>query len=393
MNNYFYYIKNLKIKPWIKFWLLNKKIISHFLSNIETGTSFNLTNTDENKFNLFEIYGNSVQDGTPTPAEPIKIQNCGELINLLNQASVEQRTKNGITCELTNDGIYLHGTASAYTGFEIPFETVEGTNTYSCDNWGGFTVYGQYNGSSKFLATKNTTYTGFINNLVIGISTGTEIDKVINFQVEKGSQATQYKPYGYNNISIEISDNENFQLLKILAQQPMRAIGDVKDTFVKISGTWYERHNIGHTIIDGSSDFYNGGSTGTNAYYLVTNVIGLSDNTKATAYSDMFRPCSFNDRANGLDIIYSQDGTLCLRTANNTSIDWSDNTKRKNWLSSNNVDVIYIASTPTDIECTEEQVTELEKIKDLYTYENTTNIISPDITPPYLRIQYWKNNR
>ena len=65
----------------------------------------------------------------------------------------------------------------------------------------------------------------------------------------------------------------------------------------------------------------------------------------------------------------------------------------KNWLTGNNIEVLYLLNEPNYIQCTQEQITELQKIKDLYTYENTTNINSQDVTPPYLRIQYWKNNR
>ena len=38
---------------------------------------------------------------------------------------------------------------------------------------------------------------------------------------------------------------------------------------------------------------------------------------------------------------------------------------------------------------TEEQQAEYDKIKELYTFDGTTNISSTDVVPPYLQIQYY----
>ena len=76
MKKYLYRIRKFKIKPWIKYWILNKeKTSSGVLSEILTGTSFTLENSLDRLFNKFDLKGNTLQDGEPTPDSPIPIQN------------------------------------------------------------------------------------------------------------------------------------------------------------------------------------------------------------------------------------------------------------------------------------------------------------------------------
>lgn len=69
------------------------------------------------------------------------------------------------------------------------------------------------------------------------------------------------------------------------------------------------------------NNFVEKGTTGTNAYFIGTNITTPNNNDIIQAYSNMFQPISFTNRNNGLDVIYSQNGYIKLRTANNTSID------------------------------------------------------------------------
>lgn len=85
----------------------------------------------------FTIYGNSTQDGTPTPSAPVAIKSVAECdlmtagANLLPEIATQ--TKNGVTITNNGDGSYtLNGTATATVFFEgayskpLPYGTYTG---------------------------------------------------------------------------------------------------------------------------------------------------------------------------------------------------------------------------------------------------------------------------
>lgn len=78
---------------------------------------------------------------------------------------------------------------------------------------------------NAFTTTENTYY----------IKTDVENIYLDSTQLELGSTATDYEPH-------------QEQTYNIPCQQPMRAIGAVKDTFVKVNDVWYERHYISRIL-------------------------------------------------------------------------------------------------------------------------------------------------
>ena len=95
MSKFLYPIYKLKTKSYIKWWLYHKKAGgSGILSEILEGFSFNLENTLNRKFKLFEIEGNSVQDGTPSPDNEVPILSSGDNENLFDKDNEEQFLQN-----------------------------------------------------------------------------------------------------------------------------------------------------------------------------------------------------------------------------------------------------------------------------------------------------------
>lgn len=80
MSKYLYPIYKLKTKSYIRWWLYNYlgKFNNYVLSEILTGTSFYLEDSTDRKFKIFDIIGRSVQDGDPTPENPVPIKNTGD---------------------------------------------------------------------------------------------------------------------------------------------------------------------------------------------------------------------------------------------------------------------------------------------------------------------------
>lgn len=76
MNKYFLPIYHSQLKPWIKFWLLKRlKPSAPVTLKAVTISEGTLTKVDKSKaLSIKEYYGNTVQDGTPTPDSPIPVQ-------------------------------------------------------------------------------------------------------------------------------------------------------------------------------------------------------------------------------------------------------------------------------------------------------------------------------
>lgn len=237
---------------------------------------------------------------------------------------------------------------------------------------------GQFKNDGTFISrtlinstTNNITLDNECSYVWLSINKGSNL-YFTNLSVVYGSSNTNYEAYKEQSYTINLG---SIELCKI---------GDYRDRIYYSSGKWYLEKRIGKVVLD-STYRQSGGATGTNAYYISTTINGLNDNSLALSYSNMFQPCSFNNRVNGLDITYLQNGNLAIRTANNTSLDWSDNTKRDNWLNANNPLVYYVLATPTTEEITDSTlISQLEEIKEAESYSGQTNISQTNDDKPFI---------
>jgi len=137
---------------------------------------------------------------------------------------------------------------------------------------------------------------------------------------------------------------------------------------------WYIKKVIGKVKLT-NTNYIERGTTGTNAYYLGTDIQTPNDNNTALVMSNMFQPISFADRNNGLDVVYSQNTNAKLRTANNTSIDWSDATKCKDWLDANKPIIYYVL--PSEIYTIITNTNYKELLYQLKQLDKATSVDSP----------------
>lgn len=215
----------------------------------------------------YEIYGNSVQDGTPTPENPVEIQSVGNLVtdetseyygkydipitltgkNLLPYPYIyTTKTINGVTFTDNGGGsITIDGTATANAVFYL----VGNQNNYTLDKCGlkigdRYTIskilisgdsianiyftanYYDASGSMKvgaLASTQNTATSTIKSDFVVwGIYLLVAKDKTVNnttikLQIEKGTTATAYEPYK-GSITEHVYLNE-----------PLRKVGDYAD--------------------------------------------------------------------------------------------------------------------------------------------------------------------
>lgn len=205
---------------------------------------------------------------------------------------------------------------------------------------------------------------------------------VDTIQLEEGTTAT------------EIIEHQS-QTRSIPTQQPMRSVGDVRDTFVKINNKWFERHNIFRQIYTGNEGWkyletYSNDSC--KCFY----VDGLKNMLNAILKSNLFK--------NEIDVevfkysinkMFTQIGNYFYINVPSQKI--GDLASLQTFLqdlynAGTPVYVDYILATPNDIECTEEQAAILDEIENtVKSYKGGTHIRSTDNVGAYVEVIYRKD--
>ena len=290
-------------------------------------------------------------------------------------------------------------------------EYIEKTNEYHTTkaSWARYILSNLKIGKNYTLSfdVKSTVNNALLKNFL-------RIDKVSDGAILKTFDnsvliSTEYKRYGLTFVATEVSlnvtlrnaDSLNAYIRNILLvegidtnyqqhhelsfimpiQQPMRSIGDIRDTFIKKNNKWYERHYINRLILNGTESWDIIGTNTTGKYRFQTKVSPneIVNNQDGNTYMQGF--CNRLIMGTPYTTYLCQTGITTLSgyliIYNEKATDTIDNFKA--WLSSNNLTVDYLLKTPIDIECTEEQSKILDKLNNARTYKNVTNITTDSI--------------
>lgn len=408
MSKFLYPIYKLNIESYKKWWLYHKKAGGGTLSEILEGFSFNLENTLNRKFKLFEIEGNSVQDGSPSPDNEVPILSSGDNENLFD-TSLLPITKNGVTISKDSKGnVVLNGTptiTSGYIGFDFTISsTYLKADTYTISvknkiNGIGISINQTTPGGMINLTMSDTakvktgTITADLINGTMGVNVrydvGTLDNFILNPKLEKGNKATPYSPYGMGSINEKIknADGTEEQDYPIFVQQPFRSIGDVRDCFVKKSDGWYERHYIARKIFDGTGYWtFSAAQAGHSRFdFRIADAV-LGSITNNPIQSNRFRT-NFAVEDNSI-FLSGVEPTISIICDEFRTLDEFKTWLAEKYANGNPVYADYLLATPLDLPCTEEQIEALENKPS--TYKDYTIIQSEDETPAYLKIQYYK---
>lgn len=188
--------------------------------------------------------------------------------------------------------------------------------------------------SSYLTTNKDTKYIRFRPSVA-----STDIN--IKFQLEEGTQATEYEPYQEKILNIDLQGNE-------LCSLP----NNIKDELVIENGRAKIIKRVGKNILDGNDTGINAISswaeTALSGSYQASfcNWITKKTNNNYIAISDYFEKGLISDRINKTNIIYTfTDGIM--RIATNVATTKAD---FLTWLSTHNTIVYYELATPTEID-------------------------------------------
>lgn len=301
----------------------------------------------------YKVYGNSVQDGTPTPETPIEIESVGDLTtkNLLD-------VKEYFSDFLDDDGNMVFNQSnftSIYSKWLLTNKFKENTRyTLSCtveisnaDNNGiSFIFYDSNNtilnslwcadtGSKTFKAKLTNNANTTIKYVRISYSTSSRrCDvKISNLQIEEGATATEYEPCGKYKIPVAIVGKN---------------ILDINKERIALKGSIpADNYSVENNVVSVQTPFY---ATADNIFGIKFNVkpstsytvsyTFITDRAKVSVfdmngtclkYSNYQAPFNFNSggrtelileiRSNGWDIL-TQVSDIMIRETDTTTSDY-----------------------------------------------------------------------
>ena len=186
-------------------------------------------------------------------------------------------------------------------------------------------------------------------------------------QLEKGSKANAYTPYG----------TEPIELCKI---------GDYQDYFYKSGSKWYLHKEINKKVFNGSENWRlaNSGTSNYYYYYNLGHTTIQSSSIASTHYPYAFISNSNTEQG----ILVLADGNIRIRYGTEDTV-----ANFKTWLATNNVSVYYLLATAINTEITNTTlISQLEAIYNAPLYEQTNITQTNNDLPMVLDITACKDN-
>lgn len=391
MNKYLYKIKDLEIPTHLKYWFARKSKVNFDLSQILNGTSFDLTNTVNKKLHLIDIFGNSIQNGEPTPENPIEIKSSGDNGSITEKIiNINCFNSNTVTLgkAINSSGKIINNSNFMISDFILVNKNETDTLSFLPKTSLEQTTRVHFYGENKIWISQTSNVSTSESRIALNTTTPSNC-KYVRISIYKYYEEIMFcKGIG------TIYQPHQEQTYTIPCQQPMRAIGNVKDTFVKIDGVWYERHYINRLVLRGTQNWWSSTSQVVDRYYM-----NLSDGKTLDDYHYQVSYCNYyhydyNAREVGAFYLGQyQDGTRVYM--NYAEKDTSTKQAFKDFLEEKFAQgkpayIDYALKEPLDLPCTQEQIEALENLQKARTYKDVTHIYTDDEVPADLEIQYYK---
>ena len=371
-------------------------------TNNNTAKIITITSGTEDKYLAVWYYDSEGSKTEQEILDNIKIEpgSKATLYSPYGQGSIEIKQVNKNFLDLTKkpyseSSSVLNGANVTANGGLLNVDATNSTGTVTLRS-----TWANYNDSSTILLPKGTYHTNVKLNLT---NTKSLVSKQVSegtftieenhyltqwfLQVAKGNKATIILQIEKGSTATDYVEHQS-QTKALYTQQPFRAIGDVKDRFIKQNDVWYEHHNINRYIFTGNEIFVQGTNGKQLTYFYSTWLKDYLSN-------DNFLSNNFKNEKSLWDISEYQD--LFNLSSNSQTVNFMSKTIRtvdefkakltELYEAGKPMYVDYVLAEPKLIPCTPEQVEQLEEIeKEMYSYDEVTNIYSTDKISPYFDV-------
>ena len=315
-----------------------------------------------NKDKLSKIYGNSTQNGTPTPTSPVEIQSVGEKTKNLFNLTKDDFSKGTINGE----GKLVKMTLKPNTVYTLSSNASK-YDSSSTNIW----FNGNSTNSNGVWENQPRSTTSDQNGEIYIVIRSVSINNIFEnywIQLEEGSTATSYEPYGYR-IPITVSNGTETKTTNIYLKEPLRKIGEYAD-YLDLTNKKVVR-NTKEIVFNGTESWQK--HTNLNIYYINDTSIKHSDNI--SCYSDKYKgqvSGSGNSYGSGNMWIQSISSypRIYISNDNYTTVDTF-----KTYLASSNVAGYFVLETPAEESVAVPEIPSLsdgQKCEDFYKVNGTT---------------------
>lgn len=393
---------------WLRTYISPENYVNQDLISVQ-GESLSLRNNRLTQYNLFEIEGNTLQNGTPSPNSPQELYSVESPIvlnvtgsNILPIPQFSSGTiSNGITFINNQDGtITLNGTA---TGGDSSIRIAQNLSIYG-DIYMGLNYSGEFsNGnlnssmriSYTFNGSSNAYYGGHVNipigatkvNLYLFIPEGTVTSNfIVTPFINSGTILFPYEDFVQNSFNISITDNEN-------NSYSLQSIPGYSDRIFRDSdGLWKLEKNIGTWIADGvttGKKVYGTNTSYNRPYALADGMSSVSTTSNGLSNYFTFSPFVINTNASFM-YIGSTGNSLVFGIAGDP---YSTVEEFNQWLQQlnsegNPLTVLYPLSQP-QIYVLNNQAQNI--LNSLSLVKNICSIFTSNSVHPILNITYYNN--
>lgn len=302
------------------------------------GSNLSLTPTYEAPIKLNEIQGDTLQDGTPTPDNPIEIENVTGLQN------VDITGKNLFDKTTITTGKYIDASGnlvndnSNFVGDYIPIDNTK--SYYVSQSAGGVIRVGYYDSNKTFISRQliSANYGSLIipnNTVYVRLSCYNQ--SLDTLQLEQNSTATEYEEYKSNTYEVNLGKNlfssemelgtlNNSTGLPATETNCIRTKDYISvnpnTTYIISNNKGYQQivyqYDSSYNLIVANTQNSSFTTTSTTKYIKLrtgvsnvendlTSLWQLEKGTQATSYSPYFTPIELNKIGDYQDRIYKQD--------------------------------------------------------------------------------------
>ena len=376
MSKYLYSIMHLPLQRYLKWWLDKRASIEEFIVGFSNENPAYLINCLKASFISFKLGGRTVQDGTPTPENPIPIQNVEGNIqikkcnkNLFSPSGFEAGL---VTGKIKNDsGTEINDSTSTYSTYTIPVKANEPISVY-----GWFQQVYFYDKNMNWIRRSPSGAQG-VSVPMVDVFTPT-VDGYIQFQIQNNgynnNKGQEQVEYGSTHTSY-VAHAEKTYNFPLSEGQKLMEDGKIENKIINtrrqivLNNSEYE-----NWISDVSNNVYRFVARGLagivkNSGNLLSNKF-INDNTSINLYTNGY--CSV--RGNG-SVSFCKSDISSLN-------DW------KAYIEENPILIEAELATPDETNFTLEQQAVLDEIIRDGTYKEVTHVEATANINPSMEIEY-----